>query len=150
MGMITKTVSFPVSPAEAYRVHGDPRLWHTWIDGAQGPGQVTGDGGPDTTCRLDIRAGGMTDPYAIKVEESAFAEGEGRFVARLSSPFLKIRETWKFGSEGAGTRATWDFEYQPTGFKGFVLRPFLPRLLSQSMDRSITNLQGLCAKKEGA
>ena len=44
MATIIKTFFFPVTPAQACVTHHDPARWHRWIDGAQGPGKVIGDG----------------------------------------------------------------------------------------------------------
>jgi hypothetical protein len=142
-----KTTFFPVSPAQAQAIHGDPKLWHTWIDGAQDQGDIVGDGLKGTTCSLRIKAGGLTQPYIIQVLETVPGESGGSFVAEMSSPIMNVQETWNYLPEGSGTRATWRFDFQPVGVRGFLLRPFLGRVVSRSMERSGSNLLALCQKE---
>jgi hypothetical protein len=147
MPAVTKQSLFPVSPARAHAIHGDPKLWHTWIDGAQGPGDIAGGGSVGTTCSLRIKAGGLTQPYTIRVLESALEESGGSFAAEMSSPIMNVHETWTYFPEGSGTRATWRFDFRPVGVQGLLLRPFLGRVVGQSMERSGKNLLALCQEE---
>ena len=144
MGTVSKSFFYPVEPRQVHAIHDDPCLWHTWLDGAQGPGEVTGDGSAGTTCVLRLKAGGVTQAFRIEVEESTIDDSGGRWVGAVSSPNLRIRETRTYRAEGTGTREIWDFHYEPVGFSGLLLRPFLGRIVARSMDRTGHNLQALC------
>ena len=146
MRSVTRTLSLSVPPPQALSMKLDSHLWHTWVDGAQSPAQVEGDGGPGTVCMLNVRAAGLTEPYRIELEESACDSSGGRYVARVSTSAVRMKETWTFLPEGMGTRATWTFDYEPVGLTGFFLRPLLPSLLSRSMERSCRNFEALCKR----
>jgi Polyketide cyclase / dehydrase and lipid transport len=149
MPTVTRTFSLSVPPLQAYSMKLDSSLWHTWIDGAQSPAEVEGDGGPGTVCTLNIRTAGVTDTHRIELVESACDSSGGRYMARDSTSRVRMDETWTFLPEGTGTRGTWTIDYEPVGMTGFFLRPFLPSLLSRSMEQSCRNFEALCSQASG-
>jgi hypothetical protein len=150
MGNITRTTVLSVPMPQAYSIKLDSGLWHTWIDGARSPAKVEGDGGAENVCTLGVRVAGVTLPNRVQLQESACDSSQGRYVALVSNPTVRMKETWTFVPEAAGTRATWMYEYEPVGWRGLLLRPFLPRMLARSMERSLHNFQALCGRVSAA
>ncbi len=146
MGTITKESFYPFELSKVKAIHDDPHRWHEWIDGAQGPGEVRGNGSVGTTCLLILRAGGLTQPYSFEVMESTIGDTEGRWVGKVTAPNLRVRESRAYTADGSGTREVWTFEYEPVGLVGFLLRPFLKRIVTGTMERTARNFQAFCAE----